>query len=150
MSRMHLTPVRFRQACAFIADWHRHLDPPRGHVFSIGYADDAGVLHGVAIVGRPVARMFDDGCTAEVTRLATDGSFHTSMLYGAAWRAARALGYRRMITYTRADETGTSLRGTGWSVVAQRPARPGWSVPSRRRRDRGADGVQRTLWEVAS
>ena len=67
----------------------------------------------------------------------------------AAWRAAKALGYRRLITYTQAGETGASLRGAGWRVIAERPARTGWDTPTRRRLPRGVDGIQRTLWEAS-
>jgi hypothetical protein len=119
-------------------------------VFQIGAADGDGVLRGVLMAGRPVARHFDDGLTLEVNRSATDGTRNAnSMLYAAAWRAAAALGYRRLITYTQAGESGASLRGAGWRVVAERPARRGWDVPSRPRRLRGTDGVQRTLWEAS-
>lgn len=118
-------------------------------VFAIGAADDTGVLRGVVIVGRPVARHLDNGQTLEVTRTATDGSSNAnSMLYGAAWRAARALGYTRLITYTQAGETGVSLRVAGWRVIAERPANPGWDRPSRPRTPTGAEGIPRTLWEA--
>lgn len=148
--RLALVPVTFTDACGFVELWHRHHRPPVGHRYSIGVADDAGVLRGVVIVGRPVARSYDDGQTLEVTRVATDGTPNaSSMLYGAAWRAAAALGYRRLITYTQANEPGGSLRAAGWRVVAQRPARPGWNAPSRPRTDRGVDGIPRTLWEAA-
>jgi hypothetical protein len=102
------------------------------------------------MVGRPVARHYDDGLTLEVNRTATDGSRNAnSMLYGAAWRATKALGYGRLITYTQEGESGSSLRAAGWKVVGERKARSGWNVPSRPRLDRGTDGVQRTLWEAA-
>ncbi len=145
---LHLVPVRFREATAFVAAHHRHHRPPRGHVFSVGVADD-GVLVGVAMVGRPVARHFDDGLTLEVNRTATDQTPNAnSMLYGACWRAAKALGYGRLITYTQAGETGSSLRAAGWVVVAELPARRGWDTPSRRRVNANAD-EQRTLWEAS-
>jgi hypothetical protein len=147
---LRLVPVSFRQACAFIDDWHRHHKPPRGHKFSIGIADDHDVLVGVATVGRPVAVSFDDGLTLEVNRTSTDGTRNAnSMLYGAAWRAAKALGYRRLITYTQEGESGASLRAAGWRVVAELPARANWDSPSRPRDDHGTGGVQRTLWEAA-
>lgn len=148
---LHLVPVAFADACGFVTLWHRHHQPPVGHRYSVGVADEAAVLRGVAIVGRPVARSFDDGLTLEVTRLATDGTPNAgSMLYGASWRAAGALGYRRLVTYTSAGEGGGSLRAAGYRVVAERPARSGWSAPSRPREDRGVDGIARTLWEVSS
>jgi hypothetical protein len=147
---LELVPVRYRDACAFVAAWHRHHDPPAGHVFSIGVADGP-MLVGVVMVGRPVARLFDDGATLEVNRTATDGTRNAnSMLYAAAWRAARALGYRRLITYTQAGESGSSLRAAGWRVVAERPPRPGWNMPSRPRDQHAPTGVQRTLWEAES
>jgi hypothetical protein len=147
---LHLVPVTFEQACGFVAMWHRHHDPPRGHKFSVGVARDA-VLCGVAMVGRPVARHFDDGRTLEVNRTATDGTRNAnSLLYGACARAAFALGYRRLITYTQADESGASLRAAGWKVIAQRPPRAGWMTPSRPRDDRGTGGIPRTLWETAA
>lgn len=147
---LHLVPVTFAQASEFVAAWHRHHEPPVGHKFSVGVADDSGVLRGVAMVGRPVARHMDDGATLEVNRTATDGTDNAnSMLYAAAWRAAKALGYRRLITYTQASESGASVRAAGWRVLAQRPPRPGWDVPSRPREDRGTAGVQRTLWEAS-
>ncbi|CAL9417102.1 XF1762 family protein [Streptomyces sp. enrichment culture] len=70
------------------------------------------------------------------------------MLYSAAWRAAKALGYRRLITYTQDGESGASLRGAGWRVVASRPPRTGWHTPSRPRTDRGTDRIARYLWEA--
>ncbi len=147
---LHLVPVAFHTARGFIEMWHRHHRPPVGCKFVVGVADDEGVLHGVLVAGRPVSRVLDDGMTLEVTRTATDGTPNAnSMLYAAARRAAFALGYRRLITYTQADESGSSLRAAGWRVVAERPARPGWTTPSRPREDRGVDGIPRTLWEVA-
>lgn len=147
---LRLVPVTFAVACGYVAMWHRHHQPPVGHKFSIGCADTADVLRGVVIVGRPVARAFDDGATLEVLRSATDGTGNAnSMLYAAAWRATKALGYRRLITYTQEGESGSSLRAAGWKVIAERPARPGWNVPSRPRDDRGVDQIPRTLWEAS-
>ena len=108
-------------------------------------------MRSVAMVGRPVARSFDDGVTLEVNRTATDGCANAnSMLYGAAWRAAKALGYQRLITYTQAGESGTSLRAAGWTIVAELNQRKGWTTPSRPRDDRGVDRMPRTLWEAAN
>lgn len=151
MSGLHTVPVTFAEACAFVADWHRHHQPPVGHRYSIGCADDAGTLHGVAIVGRPVARHYDDGRTLEVTRVATDGTRNAgSLLYAACWRAASALGYTRLVTYTQAGESGATLRAAGWRVVAERPAHSGWSRPSRPRTALGTEHIARTLWEASA
>lgn len=145
---LHLVPVTFEEACGFVAMWHRHHQPPVGHKFSLGVADGERLV-GVAIVGRPVARHLDNGLTPEVTRTATDGTRNAnSKLYGAAWRAASALGYGRLVTYNQDGESGASLRAAGWRVVAQRPVHAGWNRPSRPRGDRGTEGIARTLWEV--
>lgn len=144
-------PVSFAEACEFVTAWHRTHQAPRGHKFSLGVATDDGVLRGVAIVGRPVARHLDNRRTLEVTRTATDGTPNAnSALYGAAWRVAKGLGYERLITYTQVVEPGTSLRAAGWRVIAERRPRPGWDRPSRPRAVLGTENVQRALWEAAS
>ncbi len=145
-----IVPVSFRQAKQFVAEWHRHHKPPVGHKFSVGVANSDGVLVGVAMVGRPVARHYDDGLTLEVNRTATDGSKNAnSALYGAAWRAAKALGYCRLITYTQEGESGVSLKASGWKDIARRPAHNGWDRPSRKRQDdANTVGTQRVLWEA--
>lgn len=141
-----LVPITFANAKAFVEGYHRHHKPPVGHRFSIG-VEQEGALVGVIIVGRPVARHYDDGLTLEVTRSATDGTSNAnSMLYGAAARATFALGYRRLITYTQEGESGASLRGAGYRVLAHRPPRKGWSTPSRPRNELGTEGIARTLW----
>ena len=150
MGDLRVVPVSFRDACGFVKMWHRHHEPPVGCKFCLGVADEADVLRGVAIVGRPVARMFQDGRTLEVTRTATDGTQNAnSMLYGASWRAAKALGFCRLVTYTQAGEGGGSLRAAGWRVVAERRKRPGWDVPSRPRDNTRYEAIPRTLWEAS-
>ena len=112
-----LTPVSLREANAFVDRHHRHHKGVTGHKFSIGCTQD-GELVGVAIMGRPVSRYLDDGLTLEVNRLCTTGAENAcSMLYGAAARAARAMGYRKIITYTLDTEPGTSLRAAGWTCM---------------------------------
>jgi hypothetical protein len=146
---LHLVPVSLAQANEHVAAWHRHNRPVPGAKFCVGVADQEGVLRGVAIAGRPVARMYDDGQTIEVNRVATDGTRNAnSMLYSACSRCAFALGYRRVITYTQAEESGSSLRAAGWKVIASRPARTGWSRPSRPRDNTIYQSVQRQLWET--
>lgn len=145
---LHLVPVSLAQANEHVAAWHRHNRPVVGHKFSVGAADAEGVLRAVAIVGRPVARKQDDGRTLEVNRVASDGTANAnSLLYGACARAAFALGYLRLITYTQADELGASLRAANFRLIAQRPPNRGWSMPSRPRADIGSAGVPRQLWE---
>ena len=112
-----LTPISLREANAFVERNHRHRKGVTGHKFSIGCTRD-GELVGVAIMGRPVSRYLDDGLTLEVNRLCTTGAENAcSMLYGAAARAARAMGYQKIITYTLDTEPGTSLRAAGWQCA---------------------------------
>ena len=103
----------------------------------------------VVIAGRPVARHLDDGWTLEVTRLCTDGTANAcSKLYAAAGRAARALGYTRLITYTLPAEGGASLRAAGWRLVGQRGG-GNWNRARRPRRDTPeALRVPKLLWEA--
>jgi len=116
---LELVPLTQREALAFVEAHHRHHRPPRGDVFRIGAAVGERVV-AVAIVGRPVARRLDDGWTLEVLRLCSDGTRNAcSFLYGAAWRAARALGWRRLVTYTLPEEGGASLRAAGWRCVGE-------------------------------
>jgi hypothetical protein len=146
---LSIVPVSLEEANALVEAMHRHHKPVVGHKFSLGVAA-ADQIVGVAIVGRPVARGNDDGLTLEVNRCCTDGTKNAcSMLYGAAWRAAKAMGYRRLITYTLPAEGGTSLRAAGWTLLGERGG-GNWNTPSRPRIDtdellRG----QKLLWEAA-
>lgn len=111
---LEIRPCDFKTAQEFVRENHRHNKPPIGHKFSIA-CYDGDRLCGVAMVGRPVGRYLDDGNTLEVNRCCTDGTRNAcSMLYGYAWRAARGLGYKHLITYTRQSENGASLRAAGW------------------------------------
>ncbi len=146
--RLELQPIARDEAIAWIAEHHRHHLPPLGYRFAIACNDGARVV-GVVTVGRPVSRHLDDGWTAELTRCCTDGTPHVaSKLYAAAWRAARAMGYRRLISYTLVEEAGTSLRAAGWRALYQTKAE-GWNRPSRPRVDAHPTGTK-TLWEMAS
>jgi hypothetical protein len=146
---LSITPINLDEANAFVSVHHRHHSPVPGAKFCIAAAKDGEVV-GVAIVGRPVARNSDNGLTLEVNRCCTDGTRNAcSALYGAAWRAAKALGYQRLITYTLPEEGGASLRASGWTLLGLRGG-GNWNVPSRPRIDtaelmRG----QKLLWEAA-
>jgi hypothetical protein len=136
--KLDLVLVTLEEANAFVVRHHRHRGPVAGAKFCLAVAamigpDGQGFreIMGVAIVGRPVARHMDDTFTLEVNRLCTDGTRNAcSILYAAAWRAAKALGYARLITYTLASEAGASLRAAGWRVVGEVKGRS-WSTPSR-------------------
>ena len=133
---MRLVPISRAVARDAVTRWHRHNGYPAGDIIRVGVATDDGVLVAVGMAGRPVARHYDDGRTLEVTRVSSDGTRNTtSMIYGALTRAALALGYDRVITYTQAGESGASLRAAGYRVIAERPARSGWDTVSRPRDD---------------
>lgn len=116
---MNLVPITLREANAYVAEHHRHHGPSRGCIACVAVEENDEIC-GVAIVGRPVARGLQDGYTAEVTRCCTNGARNAcSMLYAAAWRACRALGYRRLVTYTLPQEGGTSLRAAGFQLIGE-------------------------------
>ena len=142
-----IVPVTFRQAREFIRLHHRHHRPPQGMKFALGVAADQKLV-GVAVVGRPVARHLDDKATLEVTCSCTDGTRNAnSMLYAAAWRITRELGYWRLVTYTEAGESGASLRAAGFHPAVHRRAHRGWNRPSRPRTT-SPRPVARTRWEL--
>ena len=148
MSDLKLIPVDLRTARKFIGEHHRHNLPPRGWKFGVG-VESGGQLVGVAVASRPVARGLDDGMTLEVTRTCTDGTHNAnSRLYGAIARAAKSLGYQRLVTYTLQSESGASLRAAGWAEDERLDARGGWDVPSRPRYELDLFGQQRTPQEA--
>ena len=95
-----------------------------------------GGLVGVAVVGRPVARLVEQYRTAEVTRVCTDGTRNAcSFLYGVCAKLRRLLGFDAVFTYILDSESGVSLRAAGWQFV--RATRGGtFDRPSRRRTDK--------------
>jgi hypothetical protein len=57
--RRTIVPVTFRQACEFIATYHRHHRPPRGMKFAVGIRDEnrlVGVAPGLVPVAPLPAR----------------------------------------------------------------------------------------------
>lgn len=149
---LELVPITQKEAFLFIERHHRHHRAPVGSIFQVAAAK-GGRIVGVIVVGRPSSRFLDkaygDGFCVEVTRLCTDGTRNCcSFLYSAAWRVAKNLGYRRMITYILASESGTSLVASGWKMLYQTPGKS-WSVKSRPRVDKHPLG-KRTLFEITT
>jgi hypothetical protein len=129
---LEIVPITQKEANAFVAKHHRHHKPVVGSVFQIAVARENEIV-GVAIVGRPVARHFDNGWTLEVNRCCTTGEKNAcSMLYGASWRVAKNLGYRRLITYILNTEPGTSLIAAGWKNLGEAGGSP-WNHKKRLR-----------------
>ena len=144
---LELQPITRKEAHEFVRRHHRHHRPDQGDKFCIAVNDGSKVV-GVAIVGRPRARHLDDGWTAEVTRACVaDGNPNAnSKLYRAAWRAALAMGYRRLITYTLPEESGASLRGAGLKCLGLAGGGT-WNRKARPRVDTHPIG-QKLLWEI--
>lgn len=140
------------EARAFVASFHRHNGAPTGGKFAIG-ASDGEQCVGVAIVSRPVGRGLDDGSTVEVTRccvLESAPRGTCSFLYARCWHAAKAMGYSRLVTYTLQSESGASLRGAGWRVVAQlKPRDPGQWQNRPGREWQAVTGQAKFRWEAA-
>lgn len=147
-----IIPCTLGEAGEFVANFHRHNKPPQGGLFACGASDGARLV-GVGIVGRPVSRHMQDGSTAEVTRCCVldDAPKGTpSAIYGALWRAAKALGWRRLITYTLQSESGASLRGAGWKVLAERaPSDPARWQSRPGREWQPVVGQAKLLWGAA-
>ena len=145
---LNLQPITYREASAFVDRFHRHHKAPQGCKFCIGLNNGVEVV-GVVIVGRPVSRRLDDGYTAEVTRLCVlDGVRNgCSKLYAAAWRSARSMGYRKLVTYTLPEEGGRSLVASGFRLIGEAGG-GNWNKPNRPRVDTNLQQLK-LRWEVA-
>ena len=141
---MKIVPIGLKAANKYVAAYHRHHKPVRGCKFCVSVEDDSGVCCGVAICGRPISRYLDNGTTLEITRVCTNGTKNAcSMLYGACIRAARALGYKKVITYTLLSETGASLKAANFinDGIAG-----GLIWTGKRKRDNGVPPEKKTRW----
>lgn len=138
--RLVISPVPIQTARAFIAWTQPRLAPPAGAVFALGAQTGDGTLAGVVLIGWPTAWAFDDGDTAEVLALATDGTLDANRtLLGAVWPLACEMRYRRLIAYTRIEESGTDLWDAGFRIVS---SSLDWDTAG------GADDVARVLWAI--
>ena len=138
--KLVVIPLELREANAFIELKHRHHKKVQGHRFSIGVIDEDKELRGCAVLGRPTSGL-DPKKILEVTRLCSDGTPNVcSMLYSAAARAAKALGYERIQTYIYENENGSSLKASGYAFERK-------AHPSGRHRKR-SDGTKRDLTHV--
>jgi len=145
-SKMRLKTISLKDANAFVERLHRHHKKVQGHKFSLSAIVEGEVV-GVCIVGRPVSRHLDTGERLEITRVCTDGTRNAcSFLYGAAVRAAKALGYSAIGTYILGSEPGTSLKASGFCFSKHVPGRS-WSCPSRPRKDKHPT-TDKQYWEV--
>jgi hypothetical protein len=133
--KLEIVPITQKAANLFVKNHHRHHKEVRGSVFQIGCSKN-GELVGVVIVGRPVSRVLQDGKTLEVNRMCSIGEKNVcSKLYAAAWRAAKELGWKRLITYILDEENGVSLCAAGWKCIGQRGG-GSWNTACRKRTDK--------------
>ncbi len=152
MSKLVAIPINLSEANKFVDNFHRHNKPVVGAKFSIGCSNGERLV-GVAIVGRPISIRKDDGVTAEVTRCcviddAPKGS--CSFLYASCWRAWKAMGGQKIITYTLQSEGGASLRGSGWTVLHEVEIHPNKGWTNRPGREwQSVSGQQKFCWGVS-
>lgn len=150
---MELIPLSLKEANEFVLSYHRHNKPTVGGKFAIGVIDNQRLV-GVAIVGRPIARKLSDGVTAEVTRVCTNDDAPMgacSKLYSACWKAWKAMGGKKLVTYTLATERGSSVKGAGFRAVAEsKPKKNGWNSESRQREWQPVYGQLKFRWEITS
>lgn len=148
--KVTVIPLTLPEANSLVAKWHRHHAPIPGGFgwFCVGAVVDRRIV-GCAIAGRPTNRNNDDRQTVEVLRLATNGTGNTcSALLGACARAARAIGARRIITYTLTSESGTSLRAAGWKCE-DADTGPSWWTNANTRTpaiNRAHVGINKSRW----
>ena len=119
MTKLEAVPLTLKDCNEYIQNFHRHNKPVQGSKFAFG-CKYKGKLVAVCVVGRPIARYKDDGFTAEVTRTCVFDDAPkgvNSFLYSRAWKAWKAMGGKRIITYTLQSESGASLRGAGWKIL---------------------------------
>jgi hypothetical protein len=147
--KLTIVPIELKEANEFVAAFHRHHKPVLNHRFSIGVIDQQNNLRGVAVIGRPVARLAGHPRQVlEVTRLATDETPNAcSMLYGAAARIGKQLGYGKIQTYILVEEPGTSLKAAGWSMEATSRGRQWKHTDGRPRRTDQPMG-DKTRWAM--
>ena len=144
---LKMKPITFKMANEYVRQYHRHHKQSVGCKFCLSVTND-NVLCGVAIVGRPVSRVLDDGYTIEVNRLCTDGTKNAcSLLYSSAAKIAKSMGYKKIITYILETELGTSLKASGWIISGKTIGRE-WDTKSRRREHKkGVQLINKIRWE---
>lgn len=144
---LKVVPISFSEAKKFVIDHHRHHKSLVGWKFGCGLQDSDDNLVGVVIVGRPVNRNLDDGLTLEVTRCCTLGDKNAcTILYSRAIRAAKALGYRRLVTYTLEDESGASLKASNF-IFIRKTKGGSWNTKCRPRKNI-SNTQPKLMWEM--
>jgi hypothetical protein len=146
-AQLQIVPISIKNANDFVKKWHRHNSPVKVARFACAVSDKKGEIRGVAIVGTPNARNLTDGFTVEILRVATDGTRNAcSILYGACCRASKALGYRRVYTYTLHTESQSSLKASGFTLDSVSAGGSPWSTAKRKRKNQEISMVKKNRW----
>jgi hypothetical protein len=153
---LHIAPIYKDEANDFVDSFHRHNERCDNASFAVALRDENDVLHGVAVLGRPASPQVDDGVTLEIKRVCVKDGIKNgnSMLYGAAQRVAKALGYRRVLTYTLLSESGISLKASNFvsTYVSPEGYRMNealrWPKRQHRRRLKSYPEGRKVRWEI--
>lgn len=146
---LNLSPITIGDARKYVEREHSHHHAPLSALCAVSVVDGGGLIVCVSMLGRPVSRELQAQGCVEVHRVASDGTapHAASMAIGAIARAAIALGWRRLVSYTLLGEAGTSYRAAGWCPVSVSRDGREWSCVSRERGAVGQPGAK-VRWEV--
>ena len=146
-SQLRLQPVTRDVVRLFVQKHHSHHHRPNTYIAAVGVSNEVGLVC-VAVLEIPRARMLCNGTTAEVSRVASDGSTNNaaSMACGAISRAALALGYTRLVSYTILGEPGTMYRASNWHPTALSTGGE-WGRPSRPLLQKSNQTGEKVRWE---
>lgn len=152
VAELRAAAITLAEANSYVAAFHRHNGRLPSAKFAIAAVDRAGLVVGVAIAGLPKARLLAQRGTLEVNRVCTQGYENAcSFLYGSCKRAAKALGYCRLVTYTTSDEPGASLKASGWTAVTESSGGT-WARPNQQRTRKLASDTHdlgaKVRWEI--
>jgi hypothetical protein len=119
--QLDIRPIDRESARRFVARHHTHCRPPVTWRFHTAIYNGRTLL-GVALVGNPVAPALNGRGIVEVNRLCIRRDTAAALkwnagskLYGWCAREAARQGWQKIITYTRIDEPGVTLRAAGWT-----------------------------------
>lgn len=144
-----IVPLNLKEANRFVTNFHRHNKKVRGAKFSIGLKiKNVNELIGVAIAGRPLARLLDNGKTIEILRVCVKNGFKNanSILYGRMRKICYMMGYEKIITYTLQTENGASLKAIGAKPTLIKPHT--WKRPQRDRPFQKIYALPKIRWEI--
>lgn len=143
-----IVPISIKEANGYVDRWHRHNKPIRVARWACACVDHLGTIHGVAIFGTPSCTNLMDGLTGEILRVATDGTRNScSILYGACRKAAFALGYTRVVTYTLHSESQASLKAVGFKLVDDNAGGSPWTN-RKGRKAQAVSMIRKNRWEA--